>query len=200
MIPESFRPINVTDTCAIWNLIGSSTLFRVARQRNMSFVITNTVYYECFTKSKGRPASERHRRLRGRLAKHIQRNDVNQMDLTIDDLQDAINTARQYDADRRLGYGEISCAALARRLRQAVLTDNKRDFRVIAKLVDGLLQTTARLLGWLYLHGHLTDGDVGDVIRQHGDSGGHMSRVYECAHREACQMRLARHGSTSATK
>lgn len=92
----------------------------------------------------------------------------------------------------RLGYGEISCAALARRLRHAVLTDNKRDFRAIEVLADGLLQTTPRLLGWLYLVGRLTDGDVKDVVEEHLDSGGHMSPIYERAHREACERRLMR--------
>ena len=93
--------------------------------------------------------------------------------------------------DRRLGQGEISCAALARRWGTAVLTDNKKDFKAIEGLVDGRLQTTPRLLGWLYLDGHLTDSDVSDVISEHYSSGGHMSEVYTLAHSEACAIRLA---------
>lgn len=118
--------------------------------------------------------------------------EVDQLKVTVDDLRDVINAARQQGSDKRLGCGEISCAALARRLRQAVLTDNKRDFRAIEKLVDGLLQTTPRLLGWLYIVGRLTDGDIKDVIKEHCSSGGQMSRIYEQAHREACEQRLMR--------
>ena len=192
MIPDVFRPVNVTDTCAIWNLVGSTTLFRTARQEHLSFVITNTVSYECFIKSRGSAPSPAHRQLRQRLAKHIERGEVRQSDVTIDDLQDVINTARRLGSDKRLGCGEISCAALARRLRQAVLTDNKRDFRAIGELVDGLLQTTPRLLGWLCLVGRLTDGDVNDVIKEHCSSDGHLSRIYKRAYCEAYEKRLMR--------
>ena len=192
MIPDSFSLVSVTDTCAIWNLVGSATLFRAARQKHLSFIITDTVSYECFVKTRGSAPSVEHQRLRQRLAKHIEQSDVSRFEVTIDDLQDVINAARQQGSDRRLGYGEMSCAALARRLRHAVLTDNKRDFKAIEVLVDGLLQTTPRLLRWLYLVGRLTDGDVKDVIKEHCNSGGHMSPIYERAHREACERRLVR--------
>ena len=192
MIPDSFGPVSVTDTCAIWHLVGSRTLFGAARHRRLSFVITNTVYYECFVKSRSKAPSANHKILRERLARRIEQGEVDQLKVTVDDLRDVISAARQQGSDKRLGCGEISCAALARRLRQAVLTDNKRDFRAIEKLVDGLLQTTPRLLGWLYIVGRLTDGDIKDVIKEHCSSGGQMSRIYEQAHREACEQRLMR--------
>lgn len=124
--------------------------------------------------------------------------DVSRIDLTIDDLQELIGVARRLGVDRRLGYGEMASAALARHLRQAVLTDNKRDFRAIGELVDGRLQTTPRLLGWLYLDGGLTDGEVKDVIEQHRKSGGQMAEVYERAHYEACEKRLMQQAGTRA--
>ena len=192
MIPESFRLVNVTDTCAIWNLVGSMTLFNTARRVKVSFVITNTVFYECFIKSKGQAPSAEHQNLRDRLRMHIRQDNVSRIDLTIDDLQDLITLARQHGFDKRLGHGEISCAALARRLRTAVLTDNKRDFVAVKELADGNLQTTPRLLGWLYLDSHLTDPDVASVLAEHRESGGRMSCVYEQAYREACEKRLER--------
>ena len=48
MIPDSFSLVSVTDTCAIWNLVGSATLFRAARQKHLSFIITDTVSYRVF--------------------------------------------------------------------------------------------------------------------------------------------------------
>ena len=171
MIPDSFTPVNVTDTCAVWHLIGSATLFDTARRTNVSFVITNTVFYECFI--------------------------IRRIDLPIDDLQDLLALARQLGLDKRLGQGEISCAALARRWGAAVLTDNRRDFRAIFQLVDGRLQTTPRLLGWLYLDEHFTDRDVEDVVSEHRECGGQMSDVYKRAYYEACEKRLQRHMSTN---
>lgn len=196
MIPESFIRVNITDTCAIWHMTGSKTLFQTARRLNVSFVITSTVFYECFIKSRGRAPSAQHQELRDRLETHISQDKVTRMDSTIDDLQDLIVLARQLGFDKRLGQGEISCAALARRWGVAVLTDNKKDFRAIERLVEGRLQTTPRLLAWLYLDGHLTDPDVSDVISEHYNSGGQMSQVYTLAHSEACEMRLARQTST----
>ena len=198
MIPERFALVNVTDTCAIWNVVGSATLFKAARKSGLSFIITNTVYYECFVKYKGTAPSPEHEELRIRLREYIHRGDVSRIELTIDDLQELIGVARRLGVDRRLGYGEMACVALARHLRQAVLTDNKRDFRAIGELVDGRLQTTPRLLGWLYLDGGLTDGEVKDVIEQHRTSGGQMADVYERAHYEACEKLLMQQAGTRA--
>ena len=200
MIPDSFSLVNITDTCAIWNLVGSMTLFKTARRMEVSFVITNTVFYECFIKSRGQATSAQHQELRDRLETQINQDNVGQVALAIDDLQDIITLARQLGVDKRLGQGEISCAALARHWSTAVLTDNRRDFTAIKKLVDGRLQTTPRLLGWLYLDGHLTDSDVGDVLSEHCNSGGQMSQVYKLAHYEACEKRLARQTAARGTR
>ena len=190
MIPDRFMRVNVTDTCAIWHVVGSVTLFKAARESGLSFIITNTVYYECFVKYKSTAPSPEHEELRVRLRENIHRGDVSRIELTIDDLQELIGVARRLGFDKRLGCGEMASVALARHLRQAVLTDNKRDFGAIKELVDGRLQTTPRLLGWLCLDGGLTDGEVKDVIEQHRASGGQMAEVYERAHYEACEKRL----------
>ena len=196
MIPDSFWAVNVTDTCAIWNLVGTATLFRTALRQRLSFVITNTVFYECFLKSRGKTPSTVHRKLRVRLRQHLQQGEVRQVDATIDDLQEVMSIARYRGVGTRLGYGEISCIAVARRLRQAVLTDNKRDFRAIGGLIDGLMQTTPRLLGWLYLEEQLTDGDVEEIMAEHNHCGGEMAKAYELAHCEACERLLVRRDPT----
>jgi len=191
MIPETLISINVTDTCAIWHLVGSPTLFRAARQGTVSFVITSTVFYECFVKSRGRRATAQREEMRKRLRAYIDKGQVRRMNLGIDDLQDIITLARQRKCDKRLGQGELSCAALARQMGKAVLTDNKKDFAAIDRLADGRLQTTPRLLGWLYVEGHIADSDVEHVRREHQKSGGQMSKIYKQAHYEACEKRLA---------
>lgn len=191
MIPEKFVSVNVTDTCAIWHLVGAPTLFRAARQVTVSFVITSTVFYECFVKSRGRKPTVQREEMRKRLRTYIDQGQVSRMNLEIDDLQDVITLARQRGCDKRLGQGELSCAALARRLGKAVLTDNKRDFTAIDGLADGRLHTTPRLLAWLYVKGHITDSDVEHVRTEHQKSGGQMSQIYKRAHYEACEKRLA---------
>ena len=105
------------------------TLFKAARRVRVSFIITNTVFYECFTKSRGRAASVQHQALRDRLETQLNEGEVKRNDLTIDDLQELITLARRRGFDKRIGHGEMSCAALALRWRAAVLSDNRKDFQ-----------------------------------------------------------------------
>lgn len=103
MIPGKFISVNVTDTCAIWHLVGSPTLFRAARQVTVSFVITSTVFYECFVKSRSRRPTAQREEMRKRLRTYIDQGQVSRMNLGIDALQDMIFLARQRGCDKRLG-------------------------------------------------------------------------------------------------
>lgn len=199
MIPDKFESVNVTDTCAVWHLIAADTLFQTARRVKLFFIITQTVFFECFVKSRGRPITAKRAALRQRLRDQIDNNCISQMEVSIDDLQEAIAVARQNGWDKRLGHGELSCAALVRNLgHAAVLTDNKRDFTVIRGMIDERLQTTPRLLGWLYVEGELSDAGVKDVVCEHEEFGGHMVDVYNKAYREACEKRLMRQMVTAS--
>ena len=193
MIPDIFNLVNVTDTCAVWHLVGADTLFRSARRANTAFIITPTVFYECFVKTRGNPVTPERLELQDRLRAHLAEDRVSRMEISIDDLQATVALARHRKLDKRLGQGELSCAALARHLNQAVLTDNRRDFRAIEKLVEDRLQTTPRLLGWLYVEEYLTDREVDDIIHEHTESHGHMSQVYRDAYLMACEKRLMLH-------
>lgn len=193
MIPDAFNPVSVTDTCAIWHLVGAKTLFDAALRVNLSFLITPTVYYECFVKRKERAPTPERLALRDLLRDCLAQKRVTQMGVSIEALQETIQQAKRLGLDKRLGQGELSCAALARSLgHAAVLTDNRRDFNAITSLADERLQKTPQLLGWLYVEGHLTDSDVVDVIREHKASKGQMGDVYQTAHRLACEKRLMR--------
>lgn len=194
MIPDEFNPVNVTDTCAVWHVVGADTLFRAALRARLSFIITPTVFYECFVKTRGHPLPPERLALREALQSHLAEKRVTRMEMSIEALQETVQLAKAQGLDKRLGQGELSCAALARTLgHAAVLTDNRRDFTAISGLVGGRLQKTPLMLGWLIVEGHLTDADVADVTRQHRASNGHMASVYERAHHMACEKRLMRH-------
>lgn len=194
MIPDEFNPVNVTDTCAIWHVVGADTLFRAALRARLSFIITPTVFYECFVKTRGHPLTPERQALRDALRAHLAEERVARMDTSIEALQETVQLAKAQGVDKRLGQGELSCAALARTLgHAAVLTDNKRDFTAIGDLVDGRLQKTPLMLGWLYVEGHLTDADVGGVVRKTKmGSDKHMAKHYQQAYEMACQKRLMR--------
>ena len=48
--PSSFHSVNVTDTCAVWNVLSSRTLYTAARLAGVVFVCTGFVVYECLFK------------------------------------------------------------------------------------------------------------------------------------------------------
>lgn len=193
MIPDDFNRVNVTDTCAVWNLVGADTLFRCARRVNVAFLITPTVFYECFVKTRGRPPSAGRTALQAKLSRHLGEKEVTRLGVSIEDLQETVAMAKRKGLHKRLGQGELSCAALARQLgHAAVLTDNRRDFRAIRILVDDRLQKTPQLLGWLYVEGLLNDSDVDDVVAEHAATEGQMANVYKQAHLLACEKVLVR--------
>ena len=191
MIPDTFNPTNVTDTCAVWHLVGADTLFRTARRVNVSFILTPTVLYECFVKKRTSPPTEERLALRARLQAHLDGRRISEVGMSIEDLQETMIFAKRHQLEKRIGQGELSCVALARHLgHAAVLTDNKRDFAAIGMLVDGRLQKTPQLLGWLLCEGHLTDSDVDEVVREHEASGGQMAKILRTAYEKACEKRL----------
>ena len=200
MIPDTFNLVNVTDTCALWHLVGADTLFRAARQVKVDFIITPTVFYECFVKTRGGSVTAERQALRTKLQGHLDNEQIAHIGVSIEDLQDTVDIAKRSTLDKRLGQGELSCAALARRLgHPAVLTDNKRDFLAIRNLVNDRLQKTPQLLGWLYVKGHISDSDVDDIVCEHKASSGQMADIYKQAYEQACEKRLVAQMGSSPT-
>ncbi|WP_163865071.1 hypothetical protein [Myxococcus eversor] len=186
MIPESFINTNIIDTCAIWNLLSSETLFHRSRACKHTYITTPTVLYECLIKPRTPPITQAKETLRSRLQAHLRTGELTELKISIDDLHEVSQLSS------RLGQGELSCAAAARKIHQAVMTDNRRDFRAIESLIDGRLQTTPRLLGWLVLNNHLGDTEVQTVISEHKELEGSLHGVYLIAYHEALEIRLKR--------
>lgn len=186
MIPDEFLSVNVIDTCAVWNLISSDTLFRASLRCRHTYVATQTVIYECLLKPRTRPPKSSDAELKSRLESSLSDGRMSRIDITIEDLREVASQSS------RLGRGELSCAAAARKINQAVMTDNRRDFKGISALIDGRLQTTPRLLGWLVLEGHLGDSESRSVVVEHESLGGTLGKAYGNAYTEACEKRLQR--------
>lgn len=53
--PSQFHLHNVTDTCSVWNVLSSSTLYRAAVAAKCSFCVTGFVDYECLAKPRTLP-------------------------------------------------------------------------------------------------------------------------------------------------
>ena len=87
---------------------------------------------------------------------------------------------------KKLGKGELSSIAFARKTQLAFMTDDVKA-RKLGEAVLGVSKTltTPRLLGWLYFNRILTDSDHKTIIEEHKTQGRGMSEYYQEIYEEA---------------
>jgi hypothetical protein len=184
--PSRFHKANVIDTCAVWNLLASALLTRSAQSHGCVFSITDFVHYECLIKPR-RSEDARSGELRSRLAERLASRAITAYRVEISDLQDPeIQNHRA-----RVGKGELSALAFARRTRQAFMTDDQRARRVAHGLQPSPCpQTTPHLLGWLVFEGYLGDSEARQVIAEHESLGRPLRPHFQTIYERACEFRL----------
>lgn len=153
----------VADTCAVWNVLSSGTLFRACAAASFEFAITGFVLYECFHKARKAttPADDE---LKSRL--HTAQNDghFKNHSLDVEDLQEVA----VLEARRRVSKGELSAIAFAKRVGIGFQTDDQGARKLATDVLDaGRVQTTPHVLGWLFFHGHLIDRDLPSIQDEH---------------------------------
>lgn len=172
--PNKFIPDNVVDTCAIQNLLSSDTLANTAFTTRFTACITATVEYECLVKPHQGTAA--HIQIQGRLRDRIAARQVGVHRVDLADLQDVEILAQR----KRVGIGELSCIAFARKVSISVMTDDKKGTK-FARAVLGAEnrgQGTPRLLGWLLYNEHLQNACVDAVVTEHEAMLGTMGRWF----------------------
>ena len=182
--PRTFRLVNVADTCAVWNVLSSALLHSVAKAANCDFCMTGYVLYECLFKPRGEPTAAAQELMR-RLRAEQERSTFQAHQCTIDDLQEIA----RLEQIKPLGKGELSCIAFAKRIGQAVLTDDQ-GARRLATQVGVPEQTTPHLLAWLLFVGRLGDADVDGIIAQHKQSEGGLERHFRDAYGMAMMCKM----------
>jgi len=183
---SSFILGNITDTCAVWNLLSSDRLLAAALMRRCEFAITRVVLYECLLKPRTR-ADIHDDELRSRLVREREAKRFRDLPLTLEDVQEVARLQER----RRLGHGELASIAFAKRTHSAFCSDDMNAVKLAeAVLGRDRVQTTPHLLGWLVFDGTLGDGDVADVIRQHREAGGPLAPHLDTMSREGLRCRL----------
>ena len=177
--------VNVTDSCALWNILSSKILFAVLEDQNFIFSCTPFVVYECLYRN--RTNSNPGDVVLKQLAKEkIDKKDIDVHPLTIDDLQDSeILRFRN-----KLGRGELSSIAFAKKTGLCFLTDDQ-GARKIGEVILGKksIQTTPLLLGWLLYNGYLTDSDLEPIIIEHKSNGRPLEPYFRQIHIENWRLR-----------
>lgn len=178
--PSKFHPINVCDTCAVWNLLSSACLYAAAIEANCDFCITTFVRYECLVKAR-KALTDTDQELRQRLIREQARGGFQVHSCAIGDLQ----YVQVLESRKKLGKGELSSIAFAMKIGQAVITDDQKARRLAESSGHHLTQTTPHLHSWLIFTGRLTDADHALVVNQHKAMAGslepHLRRAYELA-------------------
>jgi len=184
-----FHPSNVTDTCAIWNILSSQLLLIVSLTSGCNFCCTQFVNYECLHKAR-KNRTPRDEELQKRLLVAQEQGAFKAYHLDIDDLQEVTILRNRM----KLSKGELSSIAFAKKTALALLTDDQKA-RKLAKgfLKYDMVQTTPHLFGWLYFNSKLSDGDKGQVIAEHESFGRPLTPFFEEMYLEALRCRLMMH-------
>ena len=187
---------NVTDTCAVWNVLSSRTLYAAARAASCRFVITGYVAYECLRKRSQQDEGDRQILERFRISRKEGLWPIHS--LKVEDLFDYEMLERR----KRLGKGELSSMVLAKKIGAAVLTDDQKGRRLAESYLGGVerVQTTPHLFGWLVFDGRLVDSDKDVVVHEHSQLGRPLAPYFETIFMKALEMRLAvQYGMSSGT-
>ena len=160
--PRSFHRVNMVDTCAVWNILSSNKLYEAAFQAGCIFSCTGFVIYECLVKP--RKNTDPHDVvLQRRLVETRKNGRFSTFNLDVEDLQEVDILERR----KKLGKGELSSIAFAKRTNQALLTDDQGARKLGQEVIPDHVQTTPHLFGWLLFEGILKDSDKDIVMAEH---------------------------------
>lgn len=162
--PSQFQKINVTDTCAVWNILSSQLLYRRANDAGCFFCCTNFVHYECLHKPRTVEQPE-DSKLQIRLKEAIEEGQFKSYDLDIEDLQEIEILKKR----KNLGKGELASIAFAKKINQAFLTDDQPARKLAEQVMLNyrFVQTTPHLLGRLFFINFLADNELLFIIEEH---------------------------------
>lgn len=183
---SKFIRTNVIDTCAIWHVLSSRRLVSATRNARCQFAATAFVYYEALHKPR-KASKKEDLELQDRLRKERVTGWFGDCSLEISDLQD-VNVL---DKRMRLGKGELSSIAFAKKAGLAFMTDDQKARKLGRSVIArDRIQTTPHLFGWLIFSGELTDSDKNPVIAEHEEYGGQLRPYFEETYHEALRCRL----------
>lgn len=187
--PTHFPPASVADTCSVWNMLSSRKFYQATVSAKLHFCVTGMVLYECLQKPRSFTSPERTEMLQ-RLERARRSGSFPVQPCSLEDLFDMTRLV-----PRGLGSGELSCIAVAYRVRSiAFMTDDKQARRVASAKFGLAVETTPKLYGWLHYHQHLGSGDHEDVIREHeAHESRPLTQFFQTAYEEAMRCKLMAH-------
>jgi predicted nucleic acid-binding protein len=180
-----FEKLNIIDTCSIDNLLSSDTLYRAAITANCIFCYTKFVEYEMLFKGR-KNITEPSQKLQQKLKDETKSKRFECHNLSIDDLQEIEILEKR----KKLGGGELSSIAFAKKINQCFMTDDSQARKLGQSVLGmGRVQTTPHLLGWLFYFRNLIDNDFSVIIMEHESYLRPLSRYFEEAYHESLRIK-----------
>jgi hypothetical protein len=177
--------IALADSCSVQNLLSSATLHEACCRHEFHFAVTKYCLYECLDKPR-KTNSDGDVAIRQRLREARSKGLFPEHALSVEDLQEAALLRLR----RRVGAGELSTIALAKRFGIGMQTDDDRAEKLAAEVLPPeRTQTTPHVLGWLFFHGHLADDELPRLIEEHSEVGRTLADRFRAAHAEASRAR-----------
>jgi vesicle coat complex subunit len=130
--PTIIDKVNVIDTCSIWNMISSDLLFSRSITRGCAYACTEYVKYESLLKPR-KNKSTYDTAFQDKLSSYLSNNSIKVCSLSIDDLLDV----QLLENRRKLGMGELSSIAFARKIEHAFLTDDMKAKKLAIEVLGG---------------------------------------------------------------
>jgi hypothetical protein len=183
--PSQFERSNVADTCSVWNVLTSRVLHEAAKSARVELCMTEFVRYECLHKP-GQDRPERHV-LQARLRREMKSGAITAYSLEVEDLQEIAILENR----RRLSKGELSSIVLAKKTRQAFMTDDRKAANLASAVLSReKIQSTPHLFAWLFFTGLLLDCDKGLIVSQFAELKRNLEPHFENAYMEAMRCKL----------
>ncbi|MDR1164296.1 MAG: hypothetical protein LBO66_00210 [Deltaproteobacteria bacterium] len=181
--PSVFLKFNVIDTCAVWNVLSSQSLYARAKNDGIEFYCAGLVLNECLHKPRKQICREE-MELQVRLRSAINNGDFRETPLAVEDLQ----AVQILETRQRLGKGELTSIARAINTRQAFMTDDQeaRKFAT-ATFARVSVQTTPHLFSWLVFTSSISAQEASEIIEDNIQMKRplkpHLEKAFEIARR-----------------
>jgi hypothetical protein len=193
--PSHFHILNVSDTCAVWNVLSSKLLYQSALSSHCVFSCTGYVEYECLFKPRQNKREE-DEKLQSRLLIERENGQFKTYHLEIDDLLEVGILEKR----KNLGKGELSSIAFAKRTQQSFHTDDTRARKLASQVLgERRVQTTPHLFGWLLFTQVLSDADKEAIIQEHESFDRPLRRYFEEMYMRALKYRLMANSGDNLT-
>lgn len=177
--------VNMIDSCSLWNVLSSLVVYSVVIENKFTFAITGFVEYECLYKPRT-TINKKDTELQLKLKNEIKNGNVTCHNLTIEDLQDDIVLKNR----NRIGIGELSSIAFARKVSISFLTDDQNARKLAINILGKkYVQTTPLILGWLFYNNLLSEGDIDVIVKSHNEHNRPLEKYFRQVHSESLRLK-----------